>query len=119
MTDRELLEMAAKATGIPLQPDFAERYDHYMADKLMWNPLIDDGDALRLAVVLQIDVSQSGSIGIFGEPFTAVVCHWNRNRGHGDVACWVSLGERIRDDKFVATRRSIVRAAAEIGKGIP
>jgi hypothetical protein len=49
MTDRELLEMAAKAAGIPdgewreghgiCPPEWHERHRYY------WNPLEDDGDA--------------------------------------------------------------------------
>lgn len=53
MTDRELLELAAKAAGLVfcmyhqrparlVQPDIGEA-------KVFWNPLTDDGDALRLA----------------------------------------------------------------------
>jgi len=60
MTDRELFELAAKAADIPLKPDFAERSDYYMTDRLMWNPLTDDGDALRLAVKLGIDFYMGG-----------------------------------------------------------
>ena len=64
MTDRELLELAAKAIGI--------HYDRYVENEpiqgavrtglwndLMdycWNPLNDDGDALRLAVKLGVNV---------------------------------------------------------------
>ena len=50
MTDRELLEAAAKAAG----------YVHYHPGDgfyQTWNPLTDDGDALRLAVKLGL---QSG-----------------------------------------------------------
>ena len=56
-TDKQLLEAAAKAAGIEL------RYDAYDDDvyrlkasgnRYYWNPLQDDGDALRLAVKLGI-----------------------------------------------------------------
>lgn len=90
MTDRELLELAAKAAGIPLKPDFARRYDYYMADRLMWNPLTDDGDALRLAVKLRLFAPEL------------------------DPA--IATAQLDLDDPYAATRRAIVRAAAEIGK---
>jgi hypothetical protein len=51
MTDRELLEDAAKAVNggawHPLTHDTPNG---------VWNPLLDDGDAFRLAVRLRIDV---------------------------------------------------------------
>jgi hypothetical protein len=55
MTDRELLEQAAKAAG-------AERlkgtYENgWWLDDGWWNPLTDDGDALRLAVKLRMDMT--------------------------------------------------------------
>ena len=98
MSDRELLEFAAKAAGIPLKPDFKERFDYYMADRLMWNPLADDGDALRLAVKCKIDVVQ----------FSLLV--------RADVAGLPDVRELYNGDPLAATRRAIVRAAAEIGR---
>jgi hypothetical protein len=95
MTDRELLENAAKAAGIPLKADFAKRFDYYMADPLMWNPLKNDGDALRLAVQLRLHVDHTGD----------------------DVTVWVAnkFGATLfRENEITesATRRAIVRAAA-------
>jgi len=91
MTDRELLENAAKAVGggawHPLTHDTPNG---------RWNPLTDDGDALRLAVKLRI-VIDVGS----------VAAHAYKD-GPGVV---VPLG----DDPYAATRRAIVRAAAAIG----
>ena len=89
MTDRELLEYAAKAAG--------RNWDGYYDEGAEWNPLTDDGDALRLAVKCGIDISfndaaQCVYAGESMEPF-------NRN-----------------PDICAATRRAIVRAAAEIGK---
>ena len=99
MTDRELLELAAKAAGIPLKPDFVDRFDYYMADPLMWNPLTDDGDALRLAVALDIPISSesvNGSTWVCKEKLQVMQPH--------------------EGDPYAATRRAIVRAAAEIGR---
>ena len=110
MTDRELLEDAAKAAGIPLKPDFAERYEYYMADKLMWSPLTNDGDALRLAVKLRLWVQISER---------SVWIAQNADEIFGDMAASTFL--MVSDcggDACEATRRAIVRAAAEIGKAM-
>ena len=118
MTDRELLELAAKAFGFGKQnppdnphcwtaseyPKGSGRYGalwNYVghADTAeLWNPLEDDGDALRLAVQLEMDVS----FGLGG----AVV-----EQSHGRKVL-----ELDDNDPYVATRRAIVRAAAEIGR---
>ena len=90
MTDRELLELAAKAAGCTLGYEIIED---------VWNPLTDDGDALRLAVKLGVDV--------FGSSHYRM-CEWDEG-----VAT-----EPSNNDPYAATRRAIVRAAAEIGKGM-
>ena len=109
MTDRELLELAAKATG-----DFYTHPDNKIPDGLpvifyldgkQWNPLTDDGDALRLAVKLGFKVNV---LTTRMEPFTRV-----RQHEVGTI-----FEEEHRDDADKATRRAIVRAAAEIGKGM-
>ena len=89
MTDRELLELAAKAAG------YKKRFVHYLG----WNPLIDDGDALRLAVKLGLVVDCSRPSA--GEP-------WKQH------AIW--LDELMSNAEL--TRRAIVRAAAEIGRSM-
>lgn len=103
MTDKELLELAAKAALISglYRGDtiFIPGIYKYPNDKF-WNPLTDDGDALRLAVKLSLDVDHN--------QFFA------RVYGKG-VA--VGITEKSNDhDPYAATRRAIVRAAAEIGK---
>ena len=57
MTDRELLELAAKAAGYNVVwSDLWQRFQHVEPIKLFdmerfsWIPLDDDGDVLRLAV---------------------------------------------------------------------
>ena len=65
MTDRELLELAAKAAAIKvlIDPSGAMRNctGLHPASNIFsaptWNPLTDDGDALRLAVKLGMVVS--------------------------------------------------------------
>lgn len=100
MEDRELLELAANAVGI-ISDGLGGCYD-FEREKA-WNPLTDDGDALRLASRLQI---------------------WIRYPGDGRVsACWYDengffagyVNELSHGDPRAATRRAIVRVAAEIG----
>lgn len=121
MTDRELLELAAKAAGY----EFGVLNDkpkikrdgvgtcgtwgcgrHNLHD---WNPLEDDGDALRLAVKLGILVDLR-----YTSPETArynSVTYWpNPMKGER-----IEFGDREMDP-YAATRRAIVRAAAEIGR---
>ena len=95
MTDHELLEMAAKAAGIADGDVF---YD--MDNDKEWNPLTDDGDALRLAVKLELEIR------VFN------------GRAHA-TALNVRTIEPLTNDPYVATRRAIVRAAAELGKSMP
>jgi hypothetical protein len=79
MTDRELWELAAKAAGM---------WDHKndCIDK-PWTPLHDDGDALRLAVKLRIDIP------------------------------WQGLSPGTTDaEEMALIRRAIVHAAAVIGQ---
>lgn len=99
MTDRELLELAAKAAQIMVNP-WHEKYGLLLSDFDFepWNPLTDDGDALRLAVKLGVDIYV--------------------DEGKSEV--WVTESnhpiEHFDNDPQAATRRAIVRAAAEIGK---
>jgi hypothetical protein len=114
-TDRELLELAAKAAGIEvLHPDlwprgtlglWIKRGRHNTALG-WWNPLNDDGDALRLAVQLNI-----WPVRQFDRD---VICVQN-GAAYYDVID-VGADEPIGDDPCAATRRAIVRAAAEMGR---
>lgn len=109
MTDRELLELAAKAAGKPLR-ELDDLYDRWESDPVQiqrgWNPLEHDGDALRLAVKLRLDVLQNP----MGQTACCIVT--------GDDAQECEVFEDYNaDDPYAATRRAIVRAAAEIGRG--
>jgi len=103
MTDKELLTLAAKAAGVEIigfgdvfwVPENAEL-------QRPWNPLTDDGDALRLAVKLDMNIE-------VWNPFKEV---WAVAEGY-DV-----IEEPWGEDKLAATRRAIVRTAAEIGRGM-
>ena len=108
MTDRELLELAAKAAGIEGRyasldefPDWMTAHDGegvYYTSSQAWNPLIDDGDALRLAVRLGMGVAV-----------------FNQHISVGDDV-GNETHQKIEGDPYAATRRAIVRAAAEIGR---
>ena len=97
-TDRELLEMAAKAARY----QYAKHGGYIVVDGIPgnWNPLTDDGDALRLAVKLEIEL-------------------WFGNGGLNAYGMSMDIEEDYGEDPAAATRRAIVRAAAEIGKAMP
>lgn len=107
-TEKQLLQDAARAAGMwpeafslgdDDQPEYFDGQGFYLAwGKGFWNPLTDDGDALRLAVTLGLSVDCSRPSA--GVPFQI---------------------HRYEQDDFkdplAATRRAIVRAAAAIGRG--
>ncbi len=114
MTDRELLTLAAKAAGLDYKVSdngtlLARHADNPAATR-SWNPLTDDGDALRLAVQLQISV-EFGEDGNNGPTYMAGYFTDNGNRLRYAIE-----HETPAQDASAATRRAIVRAAAEIGK---
>jgi hypothetical protein len=106
-TDRELLELAAKAAGYKF--DSTEPFEIAVPHKggnnyVEWNPLTDDGDALRLAVklgmVIHLVDKNSVTVDWYG-PMEAITEEF-------DDECNACL----------STRRAIVRAAAEIGRNL-
>lgn len=110
MTDIEMLTLAAKAAGMQhidySQGDYDGSLGLILVDGIGretgdWNPLADDGDALRLAVKLDLHVLR------FGNMTTAKVC-----------TSLHAFDERDNGDPLAATRRAILRCAAEIGKAI-
>lgn len=108
MEDRELLELAAKAAEI--SGTWLPNGTLATSELGRWNPLTNDGDALRLAVKLEIGmfppkVPQQG-----GDFAVASLSEQHDN-------LWIQ--ERVSSDPYAATRRAIVCAAAEIGKGMP
>jgi len=115
MTDRELLELAAKAMELE-NPRWDEEkccMAYGKGDKVcyFWNPLSYDEDVFRLAVKLRIDVDhvllENGSSYVLVE-------QKNYNKTHNSVRCTdKNFNEQ---DRLEITRRAIVRVAAEIGK---
>lgn len=123
-SDRELLEFAAKAVGLNIKGyrvDIDDSFTHLVIGKkntrerVNWNPLTDDGDALRLAVKLRIGIEINER---------SIVASWvGGGYEPNDV---YEYPDSIQNDDFdvvyvnhdKATRRAIVRAAAEIGKAM-
>ena len=126
VTDKELLELAAKAAG------YNKYYTHYLGrdsfvtydeiyyseakerqvtgKKTMdWNPLADDGDALRLAVALNLTV-------VFHPALNQALCRPYHTRDMGSES---REDAEKHADPYTATRRAIVRAAAAIGQSLP
>jgi hypothetical protein len=110
MTDRELSEWAAMAAGYRIASEgaYGSVWVIELADseqnEFEWNPLHDDGDALRLSVKLDISVSPGQSI--------AGATWWARP----ELIEQEGVSETHNGDPHGATRRAIVRAAAAIGQ---
>jgi hypothetical protein len=108
MSDRELLELAAKAAGLATRPDWYDALlgvavvskEQPFADR--WNPLEIDSEALRLAVKLRMDVQ------VWHDEVRCTTTH----RATGDADATEAAGDNLD----AAARRAIVRCAAEIGK---
>lgn len=113
MTDRELLELAARAAGIAVEWKDWGRFD--WRDGLptvldaVWNPLTDDGDALRLAVKLRLSIIQEEEH--FQGKAVPTVEVMSEEREDGSRICHM---QSLDDDAGAATRRAIVLAAAAI-----
>lgn len=101
-TDRELLELAAKAAEndaywntsakIFMVPNGEESWHK------PWNPLTDDGDALRLATKLMMEIRVL------------------KRTAHAEALNGPGPCSEESDDIFSAVRRAIVRAAAAMGE---
>lgn len=106
MSDRELLELAAKAAGYEISECTCKnslRTINKVNRTYHWNPLTDDGDALRLAIACKIDIlteCDDGTVGTISP--------------NGNEKLEVADG-----DVYAAVRHAIARAAAEIGRAIP
>lgn len=105
MTNKELLVLAAKAANYDVVEEsdglpFTIKEDN---DYFTWNPLTNDGDALRLAVKLNITVSNSEA------------------QKHSCASVLTVPGICLNQHNgapYAATRRAIVRAAAAIASNL-
>ena len=111
MTDRELLEMAASAANLPLADWHQGGENWLMLDhtaqwpQSKFHPLTNDGDALRLAAHLKIDIEWQST-----NPFPEDAVEAYRKNPEGEFFCAMYPEKDYR--------RAIVRAAAEIGRGM-
>lgn len=119
MTDKELLELAAKGAGIKAKWFKVRKYSEANGARWLcgttdvfgthhskpWNPLTDDGDAMRLAADLRLKVLPGR---LPGDGCTV------ESQRQGIAGCTT-----FRDDKREQMRRAIVHVAAEIGKAMP
>lgn len=114
MDDKELLELAALPAGAKRAPKGVSYSRFGSATPIvtsvwklnneMWVPLEDDGDALRLAVNLDMQITVNRVDG-----FVEVIAGY-----HGQHRIRESLAGCL----YTATRRATVRAAAEIGRAM-
>lgn len=102
--DIELVELAAKAIGVPYKWNPEAYcfcwYDNEECSVHTWNPLLLHGDAFNLMIMLKMVVNTDYNGGV-------VVENWLED------AIWIEV---INDNVAAATRRAIVTLAAKIGK---
>lgn len=115
-TERELLELAAKAARVDGYTEAWVSGWYFVAPanpEIMYSTptfyhwLTDDGDALRLAVKIGV------VIGTYANYSTVDLL--SPNDRIETVTVWHS---ETNNDPYAATRLAIVRSAAEIGRGI-
>lgn len=103
MTDRELLEKAAKAAGMEVFFNSIGvcqvKSNHLNAGPMFWNPLNDDAAAFRLAANLALEVDFYEYSILVSSP-----C------GHMIDAAFTD------DDIYKISRRAITKVAARIGE---
>ncbi len=110
MNDRELLDLAAKAVGIELEENrHCPSGGMWIVDKksgldVVWSPLTNDGDALRLATSLQLSILW----------FTNLQYVMVERRGFGENIGWTDEAGRGG-----ALRRAVTVVAAQIGSTLP
>lgn len=103
-SDMDLLKLAAKACGIE-QIEYRARdgSTYFRTVGTDWNPLEKNADAFWLMVTLHIDVNHQMGL-------RNVDAFWSKESG--------CKRESYGQYPIEATRRAIVRAAAEVGKGM-
>lgn len=116
-TDRELLELAARAVGVTglmyseeleamavFIPPTKVFLRGYWDEDSRWNPLTEDGDSLRLVAHLEIGIQLS-------EDSKSVTAWWNQGT--------LGMKQDYSEIGLIAgIRRAVVRAAAAIGESM-
>jgi hypothetical protein len=105
MTDQELLESAAKAMGFTQHHSYREKLNALLwlsesGYPSTWSPLTDDKDAFQLAVDMKMNLNLLG---------------WRSEAQVSDHP--VVVEQVVNNDAYAATRKAIVRAAAETVRG--
>ena len=121
MPDRKLLELAAKAMGYELEPYINSKKPHRLVDHesgeglvaILWAPLDDDGEAFRIQVALGICITP---YPVYTESKHSVIAKQRRNTDLLREFNPTEVIELYAGDPNAATRRAIVRCAAEIGR---
>jgi len=119
-TEKQLLEWAAKAAGydvrwheiwrcfVHVSPLNNESPPTPAGYRIVWAPLDDDGDALRLAVKLSISIDVNGM-------FVNADCRHRKD----DIGYFEENSARNSGDIMQTARLAILRGAAEIGRAMP
>lgn len=105
MSDKELLEMAAKAYGVDIEyrhSSDAYYYDDSDLGREQWIPTVDYRQAMILMIGLDMQVTVNRVDG-----FVEVIAGY-----HGEHR----IREMLHPDMYMQTCLCITRAAAEIGK---
>lgn len=115
MSDRELIQAAARAAGYAVHAlrqaerdrDYPEQIGLWIPDEsTCWNPLIDSGHALRLAVKL--------NLAIFPDDYPKAEKPYVLVEASDPGQRPTHASEFHGADQFAATRRAITRAAAAL-----
>lgn len=110
-TDKELLELAAKAAGLNVKMIEVDCDDNFRAlvvgkkntkERIAWNPLINNDDAMRLLAKMEISINHFDS--------------FVKSQAAPDGKSGMVVSVMIERGRLDATRRAIVRAAAAIGE---
>ncbi len=115
MTDRELIELAAKVAGIDgvqyFESTDARKTGLYSHEEGLWNPLTQSIDAFHLAVKLRMNIEHN---------HPADSSRWVAADRNGCEGCYAPVScvedEFEESQRAEATRRAITRAAAKIGE---
>lgn len=126
-TDRELMELAAKAAGIEIVrwnnsgcvPMIALKMGDLTYDVKAWNPLVDDGDSRRLEVKLGMKVLPYPVFSV--EKHSVIASRRQIAPPDDDENTYVGpeVLEPYGEDPCAATRLAVLRVAAEIGRNMP
>ena len=109
MEDKELLELAAKVAA----QERSAAGDLWSNTRgMLWDPLQDDGDALRLAVKLGLHIQCDTNDECLRDADAAVEV-----TAFGDSVAH-TIEQPAGRDPYAATRRAIVRAAAAMATAL-